>query len=83
MQSCGGSFSSGWPPACNLTLAQLQGLHSHSPMTEPECVNRFADVWLWSEWPGRAGRPDTGIDLVAKHRDSEGYAAIEVKLHTA
>lgn len=49
--------------------------------TEPEWVNRFSDVWLWSEWPGRAGRPDTGIDLVAKHRDREGYAAIQCKFY--
>ena len=32
---------------------------------DPEWTARFSDVWLWSEWPGRDGRPDTGIDLVA------------------
>jgi predicted helicase len=49
--------------------------------TEPEWVNRFSDVWLWSEWPGREGRPDIGIDLVAKHRDLDGYAAIQCKFY--
>ena len=49
--------------------------------TEPEWVNRFSEVWLWSEWPGREGRPDTGIDIVAKHRDLDGYAAIQCKFY--
>jgi predicted helicase len=49
--------------------------------TEPEWVNRFSDVWLWSEWPGREGRPDVGIDLVAKHREMDGYAAIQCKFY--
>ena len=49
--------------------------------TEPEWVNRFSEVWLWSEWPGREGRPDVGIDLVAKHRDRDGYAAIQCKFY--
>jgi predicted helicase len=49
--------------------------------TEPEWVNRFSDVWLWSEWPERAGRQDTGIDLVAKHKDRDGYAAIQCKFY--
>jgi predicted helicase len=49
--------------------------------TEPEWVNRFSDVWLWSDWPGREGRPDVGIDLVAKHREMDGYAAIQCKFY--
>jgi len=49
--------------------------------TEPEWMNRFSNVWLWSEWPERAGRPDTGIDLVAKHTDRDGYAAIQCKFY--
>ena len=49
--------------------------------TEPEWVKRFSDVWLWSEWPGREGRTDTGIDLVAQHRDRDGFAAIQCKFY--
>lgn len=49
--------------------------------TEPEWVSRFSGVWLWSEWPERGGRPDTGIDLVAKYRDRQGYAAIQCKFY--
>ena len=37
--------------------------------SDPEWTARFEQVWLWPEWPGRQGRPDTGIDLVAKNRD--------------
>jgi predicted helicase len=49
--------------------------------TAPEWVQRFSDVWLWSEWPGRDGKPDTGIDLVAKHRETGDYAAIQCKFY--
>jgi predicted helicase len=38
-------------------------------------------VWLWSEWPGRDRRPDTGIDLVAKERDSDDLTAIQCKFY--
>lgn len=36
--------------------------------TDPERVTTFSDLWVWSEWQGREGRPDTGNDIVAKHR---------------
>lgn len=48
---------------------------------EPEWTARFENVWLWSEWPGRGNRPDTGIDLVAERRDGEGLAAIQCKFY--
>src|SRR4051794_10801582 len=50
-------------------------------LNDPEWSARFSDVWLWSEWPGREGRPDTGIDLVASLRDQDGYAAIQCKFY--
>ena len=28
--------------------------------------DRFRNVWLWDEYPGRNGRPDFGIDVVAE-----------------
>lgn len=49
--------------------------------TEKEWTTRFAEAWLWKDWPGRNGRPDTGIDIVAKHRDRDGYAAIQCKFY--
>ncbi|MBR0167456.1 MAG: DEAD/DEAH box helicase, partial [Synergistaceae bacterium] len=40
---------------------------------------RFSHVWHWDEWPGNNGEPDTGIDIVAKLRDSESYCAVQCK----
>ena len=34
-------------------------------LTDPVWASQFSDVWLWKDYPGRDGRPDTGIDLVA------------------
>lgn len=41
--------------------------------------SRFSDVHLWREWPGNNGKPDTGIDIVARLRDSESYCAVQCK----
>ena len=51
--------------------------------TEPYYRDRFDPkrVWLWSEWPGRGTRPDTGIDLVAEERDGNGLCAIQCKFY--
>ena len=51
--------------------------------TDPEWAHQFSDVWLWSEWPGREGKPDTGIDLVARDRDTDEYTAIQCKFYAA
>ncbi|MEJ7796828.1 MAG: restriction endonuclease, partial [Nocardioides sp.] len=51
--------------------------------TDPEWVSRFSDVWLWSDWPDRDGRGDTGVDIVAQHRDREGLSAIQCKFYDA
>ncbi|NLL36368.1 MAG: DEAD/DEAH box helicase, partial [Fretibacterium sp.] len=45
---------------------------------DPLYRQRFSEVWMWSDWPGRGGRPDTGIDLVASVRDG-GLCAIQCK----
>ncbi|UPL10774.1 DEAD/DEAH box helicase [Microbacterium sufflavum] len=49
--------------------------------TEPKYVDLFSDVWMWQEWPGRAGRPDTGIDLVAQDRYTGEFTAIQAKFY--
>jgi predicted helicase len=49
--------------------------------TDSVFVDRFSQVWLWRDWPGRAGRPDTGIDLVAEERDGGGVCAIQCKFY--
>lgn len=49
--------------------------------TDPVWTAQFSDVWLWQDWPDRAGKPDTGIDLVAKERFGDGYCAIQAKFY--
>lgn len=48
---------------------------------EPCYRDRFSKVWMWSEWPGRGKRPDTGIDLVAEEGDGGGLCAIQCKFY--
>ncbi|WP_233265485.1 DEAD/DEAH box helicase [Leifsonia sp. AG29] len=47
--------------------------------TEPQYAELYDRVWLWSEYPGRGKRPDTGIDLVARNRDTGELTAIQCK----
>lgn len=49
--------------------------------TDPLYVARFSDVWLWNEWPERKGKADTGIDLVARERDTGVMVAIQCKFY--
>ena len=44
--------------------------------TDLQWSDRFSDVWTWSEWPERQGRPDTGIDLVATEATTGETVAI-------
>lgn len=44
---------------------------------------RFGDVWLWSDWPGRDGKTDTGIDLVAQDKDTGDLWAIQCKAYAS
>lgn len=52
---------------------------------DPQYVALFSDVWLWKDWPEREAygykAPDTGIDLVAKLREDEGFCAIQCKFY--
>jgi len=43
--------------------------------------DRFSDVWIWNKFPGNEGKVDTGIDLVAKEKYSEGYCAVQCKFY--
>src|SRR3954469_11246712 len=49
--------------------------------SDPQWAQQFSDVWLWSEWPGRDGKPDAGIDLVARERDTDELTAIQCKFY--
>jgi predicted helicase len=48
---------------------------------DPEYASRFDAVWLWMEWPDRQGKPDTGIDLVARERETGELTAIQCKFY--
>ncbi|MFV0645216.1 MAG: DEAD/DEAH box helicase [Sphingomonadaceae bacterium] len=53
--------------------------------TDPVQAALYDGVWTYAEWArnqGWDGR-DTGIDLVAKLRDEEGFAAIQCKFYDA
>lgn len=50
-------------------------------VNDPEWTSRFTQVWRWTDWPDRAGRPDTGIDLVAANADDGGLTAIQCKFY--
>ena len=40
---------------------------------DPTYARQFSEVWLWPDWPGNQGKPDTGIDLVAKNTIDDGF----------
>ena len=44
---------------------------------------QFTKVWFWNDWPYRAGRPDTGVDLVAQNSDDGEFTAIQCKFYRA
>ena len=48
-------------------------------LTDPLYLAKYDEVWLWQDWPDRDGKPDTGIDLVARERYSGEYCAIQCK----
>ena len=37
---------------------------------DPLYVDRFSDVWMWNDWPGKGKVGDVGIDLVARERST-------------
>lgn len=47
--------------------------------TAPEFADRYEDVYLWQDWPGRGNQGDHGIDIVAKDIHTGGWAAIQCK----
>ena len=50
---------------------------------DPVFAARFDAVWMFTDWPDRAGATDTGIDLVAREADGSGLCAIQCKLYAA
>jgi predicted helicase len=48
---------------------------------DPGYAELYSNVWLWMDYPGRKGRPDTGIDLVAEERATGELTAIQCKFY--
>jgi hypothetical protein len=48
---------------------------------DPMLSQQYDAVWRWVDWPGRRGKTDTGIDLVARERDTGNYTAIQCKFY--
>ncbi|MCJ0977621.1 DEAD/DEAH box helicase [Rhodococcus sp. ARC_M12] len=48
---------------------------------DPLLVQEYDQVWQWMDWPGRDGKPDTGIDLVARNRDTGELTAVQCKFY--
>ena len=48
---------------------------------EPQYEQLYSDVWMWTDYSNRNGRKDTGIDLVAKARDTGELTAIQCKFY--
>lgn len=46
---------------------------------DPVYAEQFSEVWLWGEYPGNNGKHDTGIDLVARDKDTGHDVAIQCK----
>ena len=48
---------------------------------DPLLSQQYEKVWRWIDWPGRKGKTDTGIDLVARERDTGEFTAIQCKFY--
>ena len=50
---------------------------------DPVQSEEYSQVWTWADWAADQGRngKDVGIDLVAKLRNEDGYAAIQCKFY--
>lgn len=50
---------------------------------DPGMAQEYDDAWLFGDWAAQQGvsASDTGIDVVAKMRDGEGFCAIQCKFY--
>ena len=60
---------------------KFERLFANYLTTDPLYIDKYSDVWLWSEWPGRKNKPDVGIDLIARERYTGEYCAIQCKFY--
>ena len=61
--------------------ARFEKLMKDFLQTDTQYERLFDEVWLWSEYPERGNRADTGIDLVARERDTGELIAIQCKFY--
>lgn len=61
--------------------SKLERLMEQFLRTDPMYADQFSDVYLWNDWPGREGKHDTGIDLVAVDRTTGANVAIQCKFY--
>jgi len=48
---------------------------------DPIYAERFSNVWMWNEWPGKGNVGDVGIDLVAEERATGEFCAVQCKFY--
>ena len=48
---------------------------------DPMLASKYDRVWRWVDWPDRKGKADTGIDLVARIRDTGEVTAVQCKFY--
>ncbi len=48
---------------------------------DPIQADRFSQVWMWNDWPGKGNVGDVGIDLVAQERATGEFCAIQCKFY--
>ncbi|MCD1267778.1 DEAD/DEAH box helicase family protein [Microbacterium sp. MEC084] len=60
----------------------FEQLVAHYLKAEPLWADQLGAVWLWKDWPGRNGLPDTGIDIVAEIQGG-GLLAVQAKFYAA
>lgn len=48
---------------------------------DPILSSEYDRVMRWTDWEGRNGRPDTGIDLVARNRHTGDLTAVQCKFY--
>ena len=64
-------------PTRRIGVGPFEPLVAEVFRTDPLYRDRFADVWLWNDWPERSHR-DLGTDIVARRKDG-GLVAIQCK----
>lgn len=61
--------------------SKLEQLMAQFLRTDPMYAEQFSEVYLWQDWPGRDGKHDTGIDIVAVDRLTGANVAIQCKFY--